>query len=153
MPPKKTLIDVAALYDKCTDLTKDYMPADVQQCTANLEVTVSFDHKRHTKASAYLAQESIVRYLLSWHDIDELICVIEYQKNGFPHYHINVGSETAFPDGWAFDTKRAFERFYGMTSVKPIVDYAAWQAYLFKEVESNNERIPTCAHYSVYSKL
>jgi hypothetical protein len=153
MPPKKQLIDVSQYYDKCSDLTKDYMPVSIDEYPYNLEVTISFDHKRHTKASAYAAQVKIVQYLLSWFDIEELVCVIEYQKNGFPHYHINVAANSPYPDGWAFDTMRAFERFYGFTSVKPIVDSNSWFDYLFKEVLQNNRDKPLCPHYTVYSKL
>ena len=153
MPPKKELINVYEHYELCSDLSKDYMPVSVETHPHNLEVTVSFDHRRHTKATAYLAQEQIVRYLLSWHDIEEIILVIEYQKNGFPHYHINCGSLTAFPSGFTFDTCRAFNRFFGMTSCKPILDYSKWQDYLWKDVLQNNIDKPLCSHYNVYLKI
>jgi len=149
--PKKKELKSETDYSHTCDLTKDYMPASVENFLYNREVTVTFDHKRHTRASAYISQAKIVQYLFSWHDIKEIILVVEYQKNGMPHYHINVASDIPFPDGWAFDTMRAFERFYGMTSCKPISDPTAWEEYLFKDVINNNKKKPLCPHYNVYS--
>lgn len=149
MPRKKPLVDFEELYDSCDDITKDYMPADTAACDYTSEVTVTFDPRRFTRGAAFEAHRKIVTYLASWHPIREMIVVTEYQKNGMPHYHINIGSDEPFPDGWSFDTIRAFNRFYGMTTCRPIVNHDDWQKYLFKDVKANNEkyRFP---HYIYY---
>lgn len=146
------LVDMKTIEKSC-DLSKDYMPRDCQSYPYNYENTVTFDHKRHSKASAYLAERKIVQYLFSWiPSLEELILVIEYQKNGFPHYHINLGCNEAFADGQSLNIIRAFERFYGMTSLKDVVNTEKWEQYLMKDVYENNERIPSCTHYNVYNR-
>jgi len=153
MPRPIPLINFDDFYESTNDMSKDYMPMECGYNTDfNYECTVTFDQKKHTKASAFHAQYSIVRYLTSWvPKIKDLIVVIEYQKNGMPHYHINIGTDTLIKDAIPNQVIQGFQRFYGMTTFRPVIDLQAFNTYLLKDVISNNQKKPIIPHYTYYS--
>jgi len=137
MPRRKPLIDFDEEFGRDSQIRMSVG----QNCEFNYEITISFDPKRHTKATAFAAQPKILTYIASWlPNVYEIHLILEYQKNGMPHYHINVGTNDSFKDGVTFDIMRGFERFYGQTWIRPIHDIDAWNDYLRKELDVNETR-------------
>lgn len=104
------------------------------------EITVSFNPMIHNKATALASQKTIVdclqKYLEGFH-LEEIDLVIEYQKNGMAHYHIAVHTIDDVESSKRFDVVKAFQRQFGRSSFKPVIDWDAYRKYMIKDVKKN----------------
>lgn len=154
MPKSKPLLNVSDYYSKEDFgnelLLKHGFPNPVG--TFEFECTVTFNQRIHTRASALASQQKIIQKLISWHpDVFEtIVMVIEYQKNGMPHYHMLLTSEVDIDAESRYDTVKGFERAFGMTTFKPVIESEKFVEYLSKDVINNNIKFkfPHCYEYN-----
>lgn len=105
------------------------------------EVTVSFNPRIHNKATALAAQKQLVELLqkyLEEFQLEDIVLVIEYQKNGMAHYHCAVETEKEVPSTKRFDITKAFDRQFGRTQFKPIINWEDYRTYLSKDIKRNS---------------
>lgn len=144
MGKKKQLISVIDNYDevKVGEFVSEFDCewAHTDRLKYDYELTVTFNHRLHTKASATEAYKELVQKILSYHYILVLNVSIEYQKNGFPHYHCHLMTDTPITGEERWNTMKAFERHFGITSFKPAIDRDAFQKYYTKDSYENYKK-------------
>jgi len=104
------------------------------------ELTISFNQRTHTRASAYAELSLIVQRVLSWYEVDILNVATEYQKNGFPHYHCHLICPSQIDSGIRADGSKAFGRYCGLTDFKPVANLQKWEDYYIKDIVENYKK-------------
>lgn len=143
MPKKKEPIEVSDKYYITAFKHSDEFSYDnglmYGEIIFGYELTVTFNQRFHTKASAISSYQTLVRKLLTFHEVEILNVVAEYQKNGFVHYHCHLISKTEIAGEDRWNTMKAFERMFGMTTFRPTHNDDSFENYYLKDVNSNYE--------------
>lgn len=146
---KLPLISVEDNYESMEFGTDKGFPYEDLSEYNNYEVTVTFNQRLHTKASAFAAEKAIIQYLLTYTKALALRSALEYQKNGMPHYHMMITTEEPLDMDLRVDLYMALNRRYGSCTFRDVLDYKAYQEYMAKDI-FNNERKHGFKHMKQY---
>ncbi len=152
------------LYSPLIDDDETDWERDIDYCANRLkcnsrykyELTITFDRKIHTfptmldlqnhcRIIKYYLQETLENEIVDWY------VVKEYHKNTIgalrrkpPHYHMLIYMEEEIEAHSLWKLNKAFNRHFGMNTIRPVEDPQKYIDYMCKDVVKNNKeyRVP-----------
>lgn len=132
-----------------------YFPFGIQAAEYNYEITVTFNPQLYTVTSASsegleVVEHSLIKWLSDKDGVEQVTMVLEYQKNRYPHYHINVSSSEMLDISFRQQVLKGLIRIAGRSTFKPTIDSDKFEEYMMKDLQSNYD-LTQRYHYKIYT--